>query len=58
MTFDQRERLAKLVNLKKDEAAMDVVFGIELALSEFGHWEAVRERARELRVAEGRNPWD
>jgi hypothetical protein len=58
MTDEQKEKLAKLVNLKKDEAAVDVVFGIELALAKLGHWEPVRERARELRKEEGRNPWD
>lgn len=58
MTAEQKEKLAKLVNLKKDEAAMDVVFGIELALSHLGHWGAVSQRAGELRKEEGRNPWD
>lgn len=58
MTDEQKERLAKLVNLKKDEAAVDVVWGIELALGYLGHWTAVEGRARELRVEEGRNPWD
>ena len=58
MTDEQKEKLAKQVNAQKDAAAMDVVYGIELALDFLGHWDAVKERAGELRVAEGRNPWD
>lgn len=58
MTDEQKERLARLRNSKKDEAAMDVVFGMEVALSVLGLWEPVLERAKELRVEEGMNPWD
>jgi len=58
MTDEQKERLAKLRNLKRDEAAMDVVFGMELALNVLGLWEPVLERAKELRVEGGMDPWD
>lgn len=49
MTEDQKYRLARLLNLKKDEAADDVVYGIEIALEYLGHGDAVRECAEELR---------
>ena len=58
MTEDQKERLAKLRNLKKDEADMGAVWGMELALNVLGLWEPVLARAKELRVEGGMNPWD
>lgn len=58
MTPEQKERLAKMRNNQRDEAAMDVVFGMEIALNVLGLWEPVLARAKELRVEEGMNPWD
>ena len=58
MTDEQKERLAKLRNSKRDEADMGTVWGMELALSVLGLWQPVLERAKELRVEEGMEPWE